>query len=244
MVGLNSNSFLGLIVPEAIATGFVMKVNPTATSLFWSTYYNSNGATRGAIAINGSEIGYTGLCFGTNFTWGTQSLNVNTSNQGTEVLLARFNRSNGDCIGLSRIVGEVGYEDSGTALAVDASGDYIVGGYCGRGLTFTTNTILATGTQSDFFVAKYSTAVCSLDAEEFMIEGLQLYPNPADTFVSITTSEKLSYAVYTVTGSLVQQGTITSENNSIDVSTLASGCYVISTKDGNGGVKRGKLIKM
>ncbi len=243
MTGFGLETFLGFTIPDPIVTGFIMKVNPTATSLFWSSYNNKDALERGAIIVNGNEIGYAGYCYGTDFTWGSQVLNANAGGTGTEVLLARFNKTTGACIGLSKIPGNVGYDDAGTALAVDSSGDYILGGGCGGQMTFATNSITTIGPQGDFFVAKYATSPCSLGTEEFFDEGLLLYPNPAETFVSIITGEKLSYVIYNVTGSVILQGIVTSENNSIDISALAAGCYVISTKDENGGVKRGKLVK-
>ncbi len=243
LAGFSATTFLGLVIPEPIVPGFIMKVNPTATSLIWSSYNNTGTLQRGAIALNGNEIGYTSYCAGTNFTWGTQTLNASGNNQGTEALLARFNKTTGACIQLTKIPGNVGYDDAGTALAVDSSGDYILGGGTAGTLTFATNTTVFTGSQSDFFIAKYATSPCSLATEEFFEEGLLLYPNPAETFFSITTSEKLNYSIYGVTGNLIQQGNISPENNNIDITTLAAGCYIVNTKDENGGVKRGKLIK-
>lgn len=244
ITGTNYTSFLGLIVPEPIVTGFVMKVNPDATTKLWSTYYNLNGALqRGAIKFNNNEVGFAGLCFGTNFTWGTQTLNASGTNQGTEALLARFNKDTGACISLSKIPGNAGYDDYGTALAVDSSGDYIYGGGCGNQLTFTTNSITATGAQSDFFLAKYSTSVCSLNNDEYNLQGLQMAPNPTSNNVTISTYEPLSYSIFNLTGSLVANGTITEQNNTIDVSNLSSGCYLVQTITVDGLIKRAKLLK-
>lgn len=244
MVGPNFLNFLGLTVTQSIATTFVMKVDPTAQNLLWSTYYNQNGALqRGAIALNGDEVGLTTQCAGTNFTWGSQTLNASGTNQGTEVLLARFDRANGNCIALTKIPGDVPYDDAGTALAVDASGDYILGGGFGHQLTFVTNTLATSSPQSDFFVAKYSTSPCSLGQEEFYEEGLQLYPNPATDLVTITPTEKRTYQVYDLMGNAVLKGSLSHENHTIDVASLPSGCYLVVTVNGDGVTSQAKLVK-
>lgn len=243
LVGLNFNNFLGLIIPETIAPGFIMKVNPTATTLLWSSYNNGDALQRGAIVLNNNELAFTSHCAGTTFTWGTQTLNASGTNQGTEVLLARFNKDTGACIQLTKIPGNVGYNDAGTALAVDSSGDYILGGGTGGQLTFTTNTTNTIGPQSDFFVAKYSTSTCSLGTEDFIDEGLQIFPNPANSYFAITTSEKLNYSIYNITGSLLKTGTIFETSNTINVSDLSSGCYLVTTINDSGVLKRGKLVK-
>lgn len=243
LTGLNFNNFLGLVIPETIIPGFIMKVNPTATSLLWSSYNNTGTLQRGAIVLNGNEIAYTSYCAGTNFTWGSQTLNASGTNQGTEVLLARFNKDTGACIQLTKIPGNVGYDDAGTALAVDSSGDYILGGGTGGQLTFTTNSTNTIGPQSDFFVAKYSTSTCSLATEDFIDEGLQIFPNPANSFFTITASEKLNYFIYNITGGLLKRGIVSETNNSIDVSDLSSGCYLVTTITDTGVVNRGKLVK-
>ncbi len=243
MLGLNSNTFLGFTVPTSNTPGFIMKVDPMAQNLIWSSYNNKDAIQRGALAINGNEIGWAGICFAPDFTWGTQSLNVNPAGSGTEALLARFDRSNGNCLGLTKIPGNVGFDDAATALAVDASGDYIIGGGFGGTLSFTTNTITKTGSQSDFFVAKYSTSPCSLGQDEFETGELLLYPNPAENDFTIAVTETMQYQVYNLTGSLVMQGVVTPENGRVDCISLAAGCYLVSVKNDNGIEKRTKLIK-
>lgn len=76
--------------------------------------------------------------------------------------MARFNKNNGEWAGLAKIDGEIGYDDLRTALAVDASGDYKLGGAMGHQLFANANTtLLNNGPQSDFFVAKFSTSLWS-----------------------------------------------------------------------------------
>jgi hypothetical protein len=140
-------------------------------------------------------------------------------------------------------VGDDGYDDTGCSIAVDASGDYILGGGVGHKLTFTTNSITNTGSQSDFFVAKYSTSVCSLSTKDFKEQGLELAPNPVESMVKIETQENLNYNLYDITGKIIKQGTITQQENTIDFTQLTTGTYILETTNEQGAVKKVKLLK-
>jgi hypothetical protein len=243
ITGANYENFLGVSPSQFNNPPFVMKLNPTADTVLWSTYPTKDGRQTGAIVLNGNEVGVTTTCSGSVYTWGTQTFAPGGTNQGTEVLFARLNKDTGACIALNKIPGDVGYDDCGTAFAVDASGDYILGGALGHQLTFTTNTITNIGSQSDFFVAKYSTSVCSLHTEDFKEEGLELAPNPVVAAVRINTVEELHYKLYTLSGVIVKEGTLNEQANTIDFSGRATGTYLLQTVNNAGKVKQVKLVK-
>ena len=243
ILGGNFESFLGMSSPYGNNPPFVMKLNPTADTVLWSTYPNEGGTQTGAIVLKGNEIGVATSGYGNSYTWGSQTLNINSTNEGIEVLFARLNKDTGACLGLSRIVGDAGYDDNGTAITFDSSGDYILGGGVGHKLTFTTNTIINTGSQSDFFVAKYSTSVCSLSTKDFKEQGFELAPNPVESTVKIETQENLTYALYDITGKAIKQGTITQQENTIDFAQLTTGTYILETTNQEGAVKKVKLLK-
>jgi hypothetical protein len=111
ILGNNAITFMGFSVPGiAELTTYIMKLNPNGTSLLWSTYpQNINGTYNSCgLAVNGSEIGYTGMCFGFSYTWGTQTIFASNTNQGTEVLFGRFNTATGDCLGLVKFLVTMG----------------------------------------------------------------------------------------------------------------------------------------
>ena len=243
ILGGNFENFLGMSSPYGNNPPFVMKLNPTADTVLWSTYPNEGGTQTGAIVLKGNEIGVATSGYGNSYTWGSQTLNINSTNEGIEVLFARLNKDTGACLGLSRIVGDNGYDDTGCSIAVDASGDYILGGGIGHQLTFTTNTIYNIGQQSDFFVAKYSTSVCSLSTKDFKEQGLELAPNPVESMVKIETQENLTYALYDINGKPIKQGKLTEQENTIDFAQLTTGTYILETTNCNGEVKQVKLLK-
>lgn len=243
-LGFGLDTFIGFTDPTPGIPSFVMKVNPTADTLLWSTYHNKGTSNYGAIIVKGNEVGFTSYCYDPDFAWGGQTLVATAApGQATEVLFARFNATTGACLSLNKIPGDVGYDDKGTALAVDASGDYILGGSLGHQLTFTTNTITNIGSQSDFFVAKYSTSVCSLHTEDFKEEGLELAPNPVVSTVRINTQETLHYQLYSISGVLVKEGTVDVQDTTIDFSGMAVGTYLLKTVNGDGKVRYVKLVK-
>src|SRR5690606_12682293 len=141
-----------------------------------------------------------------------------------EVLLARFNKTTGACIALTKIPGDNGFNDVGTALAVDASGDYILGGGFGHHLYINGNTLTNNGAQSDFFIAKYATTPCSpLDTEEKNPTDIKIYPNPVGSTFVLDSPQPVAYSIYSVTGQLIANGSTTPQDPTIDSSSWAAG---------------------
>lgn len=233
IAGLNLGSFLGFSVSETIIPGFVIKTNPDATQVLWSSYNNKGGSNRGAIVLNGNELAFTSYGFGVDFTWGTQTLNISAPNQGQEAILARFNKDTGACIGLTKISGSLGFNDYGSALTVDASGDYILGGYMGGTLFFDNNQqITNIGSQSDFFVAKYATEPCqALSVGDQDEKRIILYPNPTRDRVTFDNSQA-GIAHVNVYNYLGQEVLLPIDCNAlpevtIDMSGLSRGVYLV-----------------
>jgi hypothetical protein len=245
--GNNSANFMGFTTSSIGNIPFIIKLNPTGTSILWSTYPNIPGTYRACgLTVNGNEIGYAGMCFGSNVTWGTQTIFGSNPNEGVEALLARFNATTGDCLSLVKIPGNVGYDDYGTALAVDSSGDYIIGGRMGQELYINSSTTLINqGSQSDFFIAKYATTPCSTaSTDNFEKEqGLNFYPNPVNDILTIDIKEASSYTLYNLQGSIIKQGNLSPSNNTMDCSVLDSGCYMLHVIDINNNKQVVKVIK-
>lgn len=243
IVGGSIENFYGMSPTLGNSPPFIMKLNPDASAALWYSFPNRGTTANGGIVLNGNEVGLTASGITNPYTWGGQTLTVSNINNGYEAIFARFNKDTGACLGLSRIVGDDGYDDTGCAITVDASGDYILGGGFGHQLTFTTNTIFNIGSQSDFFVAKYSTSVCSLSNDDFKEQGIELAPNPVQSTVKVTTEENLTYIVVDMAGKIIKQGTITPVENTIDVSSLTPGVYILQTNNSEGAIKKVKLVK-
>jgi hypothetical protein len=241
LLGFDLDSFMGHSVAEPAIPAFLMKMDDTATTVLWASHHNKGANGYGALVLNGQELGFTNFCGGNNFTWGSQTMNVNNPNDGPEVLFARFDKTSGQCLSLAKIPGNVGHEDYGSALAVDASGDYIVGGSVSSMLTFDNGTVTSAGGQSDFFIAKYATSACSpLGIPENTMNGVQITPNPASQELNLNTDEELQYMIFDLQGKLLLNGKV--QQRQIDVTQLARALYVLKLQN-NTAVKTLKFLK-
>ncbi|OYU83772.1 MAG: hypothetical protein CFE24_09800 [Flavobacterium sp. BFFFF2] len=240
----NTDVFLGLNVPgQWQVDGFVAKVNSTADTLLWSIYNNNLGARFGAITVNNNEVAVTTNCFSANYMWGNQSIAVNGVNQGTQVLLARFNKDTGSCLGLVNLPNNnAGYTDYGTAIATDPAGDYLVGGGFGNFLYFDNNvSVLNSAAQTDFFLAKYAAHACTLGTPSTSSATAVLYPSPANNQLWIYGFDTARYQIYGLSGSLLLEGTYNGQQP-IDSSPLANGCYLLQIIHNDGQKSTHKLL--
>lgn len=234
ILGNNGVNFMGFTVSSIGNIPFIIKLDPTGNSILWSTYPNIPGTYRACgLALKGNEIGYAGMCFGANVIWGSQNIFGSNTNEGSEVLLGRFNTATGDCLGLVKIPGNVGFDDYGTALAVDSSGDYIIGGRFGQELYINGTTLTNQGAQSDFFIAKYATTPCTTaNTDSFEKEqDLNFYPNPVEDILTIDIKENSIYTLYNLQGSIIKRGKLSSSQNTIDCNELVSGVYLLEVVD-------------
>ena len=242
--GLNGNSFLGFS-NSLYGAGFLMKTNPTATSAIWTSTPSTGLVTSRAIYNNGSEIALTGGCASLTSTlsWGSQTVTV--PNQMTDVLLARFNSATGACISLNKITSSTPSSDFGSAITKDASGDYIVGGGFG-GALYNVNNVATwnEGGDTDFFIAKFATQPCQpLSSESFEETNIAIYPNPVQNIFTVPVKENTKYQLYTITGVLVKEGSVTTAENTISISELSSGCYVLKLQSESNKIETVKVIK-
>jgi len=168
----------------------------------------------------------TSAGYGTAFTWGNQSINVNQS--GTDVLLARLDINTGTCLSLASVQSSPNFNDYGTAIAVDASGDYIVGGTFEGTLNLGNSSLVNIGSQTDFFVAKVASSLCSpLSMVEFGNNRPKVYPNPAREILNIVTDETSSFTIYNLAGQMIKSGRLDAGNNAVDIRGISSGLYIM-----------------
>jgi hypothetical protein len=64
--------------------------------------------------------------------------------------------------------------------------------------------------------------------------SLQVYPNPASQYIVLNNSgnQFKAYKIYAYTGQVVASGTITESKQSIDISNLTKGLYILEATDG------------
>ena len=245
-LGLGSDTFMGLTIPEFAVPAFLMKLDAEAsTPPIWETHHNKSANGFGALALNGNELGFTNFCTSTDFAWGSQTLNAGVTNEMPKVLFARFDKMTGNCLSLNKIQGTFGHTDYGSALAVDASGDYIVGGSFSSTLTFDGGAqITSVGGTSDFFVSKYATTPCSPLAVTDPVgrPAIRLSPNPANTSIELNVEKNTSFEIVNPEGKKFKSGNIDAVNNLIDIRNLPSGFYLLNLSS-DGDRKTLKFVK-
>ncbi|MFY0599643.1 MAG: T9SS type A sorting domain-containing protein [Cyclobacteriaceae bacterium] len=86
--------------------------------------------------------------------------------------------------------------------------------------------------------------VLSNEGEEFETEKISLYPNPANEYINIIgkgVNNISSIEIYNVQGKLVINKQV--DSNSIDISSLNKGVYMVRINDNTGKIRTEKLIK-
>jgi hypothetical protein len=246
-IGLNTETFLTYSVAEPITPSYLMKLNPTADTILWVTNGNKGSSDHGAISIKGDEIALTSYC-GLTEIWGNQTMFVNNMNEGTRALLARFNKDTGSCTALTFIPSNNGFQNLGASIAVDAAGDYILGGSFAGTQTFATNTTSYVGGQTDFFVAKYAMSPCSdLGIESKAKSTFKIYPNPAKNDVTLQledTTVQATVVLYDLLGKKIYEASLPSGTSSYQINTQSypAGLYLVVLKQNNNVIDQHKLI--
>lgn len=85
----------------------------------------------------------------------------------------------------------------------------------------------------------------SLSVDEFGLSDIKLYPNPAKNSLNIALNNALETEanLYDISGRLVRNSTLIEANNTIDVSQLENGVYILELSNANGKVSAKISIK-
>jgi hypothetical protein len=132
-----------------------------------------------------------------------------------------------------------------TKIAFDASGDMLVGGRFTGTLTPTTSvSVPSYGGNSDFFLAKWATEVCSpLETESFdRSELFEIGSNPVTDVLLLRTTQNLGYELRNIHGSVVQSGSLASGSHQLNCSSLASGIYLLKATNEQGQTSIRKVV--
>lgn len=82
----------------------------------------------------------------------------------------------------------------------------------------------------------FNEANCSvLNVASAGLDEVNIFPNPADSQISLTrVNEEIQLTIYSLTGELVQERTLTNTSNTVDTSSISSGFYMVTLSDTNG----------
>jgi hypothetical protein len=100
------------------------------------------------------------------------------------------------------------------------------------------NGVVELGIAADVVQNFYSATINSIE-DKAEINDIQIYPNPAEDFIIITSNQLLKsntvLSIYDITGKLIIEDNVSMTNNlKLNVSTLNAGVYFIQLKNGDG----------
>ncbi|WP_290874121.1 T9SS type A sorting domain-containing protein [Flavobacterium sp.] len=201
--------------------------------VIWGTNAVTQSLVRGkAISINGNEVAVSPDFH--MITWAEGSYPV-VPNGGADASIFRFNKTTGAYIDKTKLSSANGASEVIGYMTTDVFGNYVVGGRFSSNLIINGSTTLSSDdSESDFFVAKFGTADCTLGLEDHDRSQLRIYPNPTQEVVYISIEEPFAYVVYNMLGMRVSEGNMSNGSEGIDVNGLTAGTYFLQVTPNNG----------
>src|SRR5690606_28446963 len=84
------------------------------------------------------------------------------------------------------------------------------------------------GTQRDFFIAKYAPEACSdMNTVELGASDIVVYPNPVSGLATVMLSSRMAYYLYDPAGREIGKGELSPEKNTLDFSGYPVGVYIL-----------------
>lgn len=184
--------------------------------------------------------------FAATLTYGTYNFELTTDNTKALGIAIKYDKAT-DAVTWANAFTMVGDAfNSGKLLTIEtgSNGKIIVGGLHKTAVIFGSNTFSTTAftgnSPRDLFIAQGNSA--TLGTVSFDTDSMVLYPNPARDLIHFRAAQTpTDIMVYNVFGQLVIQKSITGD--SIDVSGLCKGTYLVKTIDGQGRIQQVKFLK-
>lgn len=211
---------------------------------FYLTKYDGAGtvlwAKRGGAADNDEAFSVTTDASGnayitggyssTSMSLGTSTL-TNVSAGNDDVYIVKYDAS-GNVI-WAKSAGSTG-DDYSNCVAVDGSGNVYITGYYDNTITFGSLTAMSNAGLNDIFVAKLSSTTGV--GEVSSSAGMELYPNPAKSRITIASKLPVDEIVITnAVGQQVLDFKVMSDRITIDIGHLPTGVYFVKMNDGRWG---------
>lgn len=126
----------------------------------------------------------------------------------------------------------------GTFVTENSMLDFTIGEICTETLG-TSQLIITQGFQQPF--------ISDVNVAEIQSIGLNVYPNPAQTELYIELKQQenkaLTYAIYSITGKLLKNESISNLVTSVNVDAFVPGTYVLQVSDKRKNIETYKIIK-
>ncbi len=119
-------------------------------------------------------------------------------------------------------------------MVISSSGEGIFNKFSLNTLTFAgQNTHIGTLTQGSYIDIDNISIDFTIAVDEKEASAISVYPNPADNYTIIENRKDSELRIYNVAGQVVLETKIKTNHETIDVSNLKSGTYILNFKDKN-----------
>lgn len=141
------------------------------------------------------------------------------------------------------------YASTGTYIVCLTVSDFFgcMDTYCDTLTVDSLGNILYRGASAGFVLNIYSPAAITSGINESTPTHAQLFPNPAANLLTVKwsteVSNELAYAVVSVDGRTVLNGSLTRDVNSIEMAGLSPGFYLLQVRNANGSMETKPFVK-
>jgi len=233
LAGVTLNSTTG-------AQFFVAKFNPSGV-IQWAKSPQYSTAYSGAWSLDVDPSGnaYAAvMTFSPTMDFGN---GVQLTNQGNNSLFVVRYNANGTPAWARSALGL----NANNRISIDVRSQnemYISGTYDTPTLAFGSNTITNGSTNYDLYLARLYYQ--PLSTTLFNADNLAFYPNPTNGIIHFDNLEtEYKFQLFNNLGQCVKTGALATGNETLDLSGLQSGIYVVSLTDGEGNMVSKKVIK-
>lgn len=170
--GYTGDSFAGIIFPDnldnLITVPFVVKLNSSGQAI-WGSNASYGGQPMGGVVVNGNEVGLAVPM--AKMRWGGQEIGYEGVGQSLDPALVRLNKNTGELIDMKKINSSATSENRVESIVADHLGNYYLGGKFSSQLFVGSTTLTNSGSESDFFVAKFGTNNCTCQVPTCMYKA-------------------------------------------------------------------------
>ena len=238
-IGIFNLSTIGMNV-------FVIKLDHHGNFIWAKDIGGTNSAYGRSIILDAiSNVYITGIFSGTtDFNPGTDVFN-STSAGGLDIFISKLDSSGN--FSWAKVIGGVS-NDAGHSMTLDKSNNLFVIGSFNDTVDFDSGdgifNLNSSGNDNMFILklGKFPVGLAENQCEDIM----SIYPNPVKTMVAITIpnpTENLSLEVYNYVGTLVFKQKKITEQNFIDLSSLANGIYLVKLMNKTKVMASQKILK-
>ncbi|MEO5776661.1 MAG: T9SS type A sorting domain-containing protein [Flavobacterium sp.] len=241
---LNGSYTFGTIATEGPVGGggtdfFLAKLNANG-EYQWVKEVPGNGevqlGNRNFLTIDNQGNPYIAARYRGTIQW-SPSISSQSLNFNNDILVLKYNPQ-GDVLWAKTAGGTS--EDRADGISILNDGSIILSGMAYGNVTFDA---LSHNTATDFtcypYVTKINTSTLGIPAPE--LNNVTVYPNPAQDFITLNSPNYRGNAViYSVLGQQLKKVNINTDTTAIDISTLASGTYLLRLETG----QSSKIIKL